>query len=121
MLGLYLDTLIIGHIFCSMISKLNELERYSMSPYQCQYPHIRIWIKMEQVGKRWGIPVVRIRICISASVNSVRIKWHGVLCSIFCFVVVVLLFVQNTLFITKLCKSFCIVNSFSILNILHIF
>jgi len=25
-----------------------------MSPYQYQYPHIRIWIKMEQSKKRWG-------------------------------------------------------------------
>jgi len=45
---------------------------------------------------------------------------QGFLCLIFCFVVVVfLLLVQNTLFITKVCNSFYNINLFSILNILQ--
>jgi len=45
---------------------------------------------------------------------------QGLLCLIFCFVVVVfLLFVQNTLFITKVGNSFYHINLFSILNILQ--
>ena len=43
---------------------------------------------------------------------------QGFLCLNLCFVVV-LLFVQNTLFVTKVCNSFCNVNLFSILNILQ--
>jgi len=46
---------------------------------------------------------------------------QGVLCLIFCFVIVVfLLFCQkNTLFVTKVCNSFYIFNLFSILKILQ--